>query len=91
MTTTNPSLHRRFGASRQLYFASRREKLRRPLNARATAIGVLAGYRNCGKSVWRVTYKIPEAPEKLYSSLAGEEKCSWAELEQKRHCNYGTG
>ncbi|SUH21846.1 type VI secretion lipoprotein [Salmonella enterica subsp. enterica] len=55
------------------------KKLRRPLNAQTTAIGVLAGYRNLAKSVWRVTYKIPEAPEKAwYSSfISGKEKCSW--------------
>ncbi|WP_408604240.1 type VI secretion system lipoprotein TssJ, partial [Salmonella enterica] len=44
------------------------KKLRRPLNAQTTAIGVLAGYRNLAKSVWRVTYKIPEAPEKAWYS-----------------------
>ncbi|MBF3368125.1 type VI secretion system lipoprotein TssJ, partial [Leptospira interrogans serovar Pomona] len=43
-------------------------KLRLPLNAQTTAIGVLAGYRNLAKSVWRVTYKIPEAPEKAWYS-----------------------
>ncbi|EDW0318292.1 type VI secretion system lipoprotein TssJ [Salmonella enterica] len=61
------------------------KKLRRPLNAQTTAIGVLAGYRNLAKSVWRVTYKIPEAPEKAwYSSFVpGKGKVQLeAELEQ---------
>ncbi|EAM2570901.1 type VI secretion system lipoprotein TssJ [Salmonella enterica subsp. enterica serovar Chailey] len=61
------------------------KKLRRPLNAQTTAIGVLAGYRNLAKSVWRVTYKIPEAPEKAwYSSfIPGKGKVQLeAELEQ---------
>ncbi|MDI5036125.1 type VI secretion lipoprotein TssJ, partial [Salmonella enterica subsp. enterica serovar Montevideo] len=48
-------------------------KLRRPLNAQTTAIGVLAGYRNLAKSVWRVTYKIPEAPEKAWYNTYGEQ------------------
>jgi len=45
------------------------KKLRRLLNAQTTALGVLAGYRNLGKSVWRATYKIPEAPEKSWYSF----------------------
>ncbi len=61
------------------------KKLRRPLNAQTTAIGVLAGYRNLAKSVWRVTYKIPEAPEKSWYSriMPGKKKIQLdAELEQ---------
>lgn len=60
------------------------KKLRRPLNAQTTAIGVLAGYRNLGKSVWRATYKIPEAPEKTwYSRITPGKKIQLdAELEQ---------
>ncbi|ENT4820026.1 TPA: type VI secretion system lipoprotein TssJ [Citrobacter farmeri] len=44
------------------------KKLRRPLNKETTVVGILAGYRNLGKSVWRATYKIPEAPEKTWYS-----------------------
>lgn len=44
------------------------KKLRRPLNAQTTALGVLAGYRDLGKSVWRATYKIPDAQEKTWYS-----------------------
>ncbi|SUH39389.1 type VI secretion lipoprotein [Salmonella enterica subsp. enterica] len=61
------------------------KKLRRPLNAQTTAIGVLAGYRNLAKSVWRVTYKIPEARKKpRYSNFVpGKGKVQLeAELEQ---------
>ncbi|MBA6283299.1 type VI secretion system lipoprotein TssJ, partial [Salmonella enterica subsp. enterica serovar Irumu] len=61
------------------------KKLRRPLNAQKTEIGILGGYRKLAKSVWRVTYKIPEAPEKAwYSSFVpGKGKVQLeAELEQ---------
>lgn len=44
------------------------KKLRRPLNKETTALGILAGYRNLGKSVWRATYKIPDPPEKSWYS-----------------------
>lgn len=44
------------------------KKLRRSLNKETTALGILAGYRNLGKSVWRVTYKIPDPPEKSWYS-----------------------
>ncbi|BCT56919.1 hypothetical protein NIAHE148_02190 [Escherichia coli] len=47
---------------------ARRKKLRRPLNKETTALGILAGYRNLGKSVWRATYKIPDPPEKSWYS-----------------------
>lgn len=39
------------------------EQVRRKASHATTAIGVLAGYRELGKSVWRATYKLPEAPE----------------------------
>ncbi|WP_230011953.1 type VI secretion system lipoprotein TssJ [Citrobacter koseri] len=60
------------------------KKLRRPLNAQTTAIGILVGYRNLAKSVWRATYKIPEAPEKTWYSriMPGKKVQLDAELEQ---------
>lgn len=51
-----------------------RRKLRRPLNKETTALGILAGYRNLGKSVWRATYKIPDPRKKLVQPLYAEEK-----------------
>ena len=44
------------------------KKLRRALNKETTTLGILAGYRNLGKSVWRATYKIPDPPEKSWYS-----------------------
>ena len=35
----------------------------RKSNPAATAIGVLAGYRDLGKSVWRAVYRLPPAPD----------------------------
>jgi type VI secretion system protein VasD len=37
--------------------------IRRRSHSTATAIGVLAGYRVLGKSVWREVYRLPAAPE----------------------------
>lgn len=58
--------------------------LRRPLNAQTTALGVLAGYRNLGKSVWRETYTIPQAPETTWYSrmVPGKQVKLDAKLEQ---------
>ncbi|KVP89376.1 hypothetical protein WJ96_20190 [Burkholderia ubonensis] len=39
------------------------QTVRRRINASTTAIGVLAGYRDLGKSVWRAIYKLPPAPD----------------------------
>ncbi|MDH4449178.1 MAG: type VI secretion system lipoprotein TssJ [Rhodoferax sp.] len=39
------------------------KKIERKSNAQTTAIGVLAGYRDLANSVWRTTFKLPEAPE----------------------------
>ncbi|MGK7556196.1 type VI secretion system lipoprotein TssJ, partial [Salmonella enterica] len=61
------------------------KKLRRPLKAQTTAIGVLAAYRNLAKSVWRVTYIIPQAAEKAWYSnfVPGKGKVQLeADLEQ---------
>ncbi|MBV8156083.1 MAG: type VI secretion system lipoprotein TssJ [Dyella sp.] len=50
------------------------EKLvRRKSNADTTAIGVLAGFRELGRSVWRATWKFPEAPDTAwYRALASD-------------------
>lgn len=48
--------------------------LRRPLHAQTTALGVLAGYRNLGKSVWREVYTTPQAPETAWYSRMVPEK-----------------
>lgn len=39
------------------------QDIRRKSNPATTAIGVLAGYRDLGKSVWRAVYKLPAAPD----------------------------
>lgn len=39
-----------------------RKKLARKSDPETTAIGVLVGYRELEKFVWRATYKLPEAP-----------------------------
>lgn len=36
----------------------------------ATAIGVLAGYRELGKSVWRSVYRLPAAPDAAWYRVA---------------------
>lgn len=58
--------------------------LRRPLNTQTTALGVLAGYRNLGKSVWREIYTTPEAPESAWYSrmVPGKKVLLDAKLEQ---------
>ena len=38
-----------------------RRKIERKSDSETTAIGILAGYRDLGRSVWRVTEKLPEA------------------------------
>lgn len=40
--------------------------IRRRLNAATTAIGVLAGYRELGKSVWRGAYRLPPPPDEAW-------------------------
>ncbi|MET3215380.1 UNVERIFIED_ORG: type VI secretion system protein VasD [Burkholderia territorii] len=40
--------------------------IRRRMNSATTAIGVLAGYRELGKSVWRGTYRLPSPPEEAW-------------------------
>ncbi|MBR8323786.1 MULTISPECIES: type VI secretion system lipoprotein TssJ [Burkholderia cepacia complex] len=40
--------------------------IRRRMNSATTAIGVLAGYRELGKSVWRGTYRLPPPPEEAW-------------------------
>ncbi len=37
--------------------------IRRRADTKAVAIGVLAGYRDLGKSVWRAVYRLPPAPD----------------------------
>ncbi|QDL54693.1 type VI secretion system lipoprotein TssJ [Rhodoferax aquaticus] len=39
------------------------KKIERKSNPQATAIGVLAGYRDLPNAVWRTVFKLPEAPE----------------------------
>ncbi len=48
--------------------------LRRSLDAQTTALGIIAGYRVLGKSVWRETYKTPEAPESSWYSRVMPDK-----------------
>nr|WP_322015177.1 type VI secretion system lipoprotein TssJ [Paraburkholderia sp. J12] len=38
-------------------------EIARKSNTATTAIGVLAGYRDLGKSVWRAVYRLPAAPD----------------------------
>ncbi|MDR1996501.1 type VI secretion system lipoprotein TssJ [Azonexus sp.] len=40
-----------------------RRDIDRKSDAETTAIGVLAGYRELGKTIWRVVYRLEEAPE----------------------------
>ncbi|ENZ4286741.1 type VI secretion system lipoprotein TssJ [Citrobacter farmeri] len=58
--------------------------LRRPLNTQTTTLGVLAGYRNLGKSVWREIYTTPVAPESAWYSrmMPGKKVQLDAKLEQ---------
>jgi type VI secretion system protein VasD len=39
------------------------ERIERKSNPATTAIGVQVGYRELGKSVWRATWRLPEAPD----------------------------
>jgi len=40
--------------------------IRRRLNPETTVIGVLAGYRDLGKSVWRGVYRLPSPPDDVW-------------------------
>ncbi|MGV2293069.1 type VI secretion system lipoprotein TssJ [Trinickia sp. YCB016] len=40
-----------------------KREIRRKSNQATTAIGVLAGYRDLGKAVWRDVYRLPVAPD----------------------------
>ncbi len=40
-----------------------KRRIERKSHAQTTAIGVIAGYRDLPNTVWRVTHKLPEAPE----------------------------
>ncbi|HGL4260042.1 type VI secretion system lipoprotein TssJ [Burkholderia dolosa] len=43
--------------------------IRRRINAATTAVGVLAGYRELGKSVWRGVYRLPPRPDEAWLRL----------------------
>ena len=52
-----------------------RRKISRKSDAEAIAIGVLAGYRELEKFVWRASYKLPEAsPTSWYRSMVPANK-----------------
>jgi type VI secretion system protein VasD len=51
-----------------------KQTLRRTANPEAVAIGVLAGYRELGQSVWRVTYKLAAAPDAAWYRKANKAK-----------------
>lgn len=40
-----------------------KRRIERKSHAQTTTIGVIAGYRDLPNTVWRVTHKLPEAPE----------------------------
>lgn len=44
--------------------------IRRLANGEATAIGVIAAYRDLGKSVWRDTWRLPVAPDSAWYRAA---------------------
>jgi type VI secretion system protein VasD len=46
----------------------------RKSNPATTAIGVLAGYRDLGKSVWRAVYRLPVAPDAAWYRMALPDK-----------------
>ncbi|MFC5472459.1 type VI secretion system lipoprotein TssJ [Paraherbaspirillum soli] len=47
-----------------------KQTIRRKSHPQATTIGVLAGFRDLGKSVWRATYKLPAAPDAAWYRAA---------------------
>ncbi|WP_242540401.1 type VI secretion system lipoprotein TssJ [Trinickia mobilis] len=51
-----------------------RREIRRKSNPATTAIGVLAGYRELGKSVWRDVFRLPTAPDASWYSAAIPDK-----------------
>lgn len=52
-----------------------KQDMTRKSNPATTAIGVLAGYRDLGKSVWRAVYKLPPAPDAAwYRAVLPEHK-----------------
>ncbi|MBC8750729.1 type VI secretion system protein VasD [Paraburkholderia sp. WC7.3g] len=46
----------------------------RKSNRASTAIGVLAGYRDLGKSVWRAVYRLPVTPDAAWYRMALPDK-----------------
>ncbi|WP_233837990.1 type VI secretion system lipoprotein TssJ [Paraburkholderia sp. ZP32-5] len=46
----------------------------RKSNPATTVIGVLAGYRELGKSVWRAVYRLPVAPDAAWYRMAIPDK-----------------
>jgi type VI secretion system protein VasD len=57
----------------------------RKSNFATTAIGVLAGYRDLGKSVWRAVYRLPVAPDAAWYRMAlpGKEQKLIIQLDQR--------
>ncbi|NML34747.1 type VI secretion system lipoprotein TssJ [Paraburkholderia antibiotica] len=49
-------------------------EITRKSNPATTAIGVLAGYRDLGKSVWRAVYRLPGAPDAAWYRMAIPDK-----------------
>ncbi|MCC8395685.1 type VI secretion system lipoprotein TssJ [Paraburkholderia sp. MMS20-SJTR3] len=49
-------------------------EITRKSNPATTAIGVLAGYRELGKSVWRTVYRLPVAPDASWYRMAIPDK-----------------
>jgi len=45
-------------------------EIARKSNPATTAIGVLAGYRELGKSIWRAAYRLPVAPDASWYRMA---------------------
>lgn len=50
------------------------QEITRKSNPATTAIGVLAGYRDLGKSVWRGTYRLPVGPDAAWYRMAIPDK-----------------
>jgi type VI secretion system protein VasD len=51
-----------------------KREIARKSNTATTAIGVLAGYRDLGKSVWRAVYRLPAAPDAAWYRVAIPDK-----------------
>ncbi|TKC89361.1 type VI secretion system lipoprotein TssJ [Trinickia terrae] len=51
-----------------------KREIRRKSNQASAAIGVLAGYRDLGKSVWRDVYRLPTAPDASWYRAAIPDK-----------------